>query len=68
VIGAPGLVTLVNGGGWVGPGGRRNVGNLVPNRLVCVGHWRCCAETLLSVGHVVCTGHVRRAPAADGHP
>jgi hypothetical protein len=29
----PRLVTLVNGSGWVGPGGRGDVGNQVPNLL-----------------------------------
>ena len=57
-------------GGWVPAGGETLVNGAKP-----IGLCRplallsgCCAWALLSVGHLVCTGHVGRASAADGHP
>ena len=54
MVWAPVLVTLVNGGGWVGPGGRGNVGKRCQTdwfvsaigavvRLLCLGTAQCGA-------------------------
>ena len=54
MVWAPVLVTLVNGGGWVGPGGRGNVGKRCQTdwfvsaigavvRLLCLGIAQCGA-------------------------